>query len=50
MQIRQTIRNRIVFHAKNVNKAKEEDNEMLLADSLIRIDELKKLLGVMRNR
>lgn len=50
MSTRQTIRNRIAFHAKNVSKAKEEKNEVLLADSLIRIDELRQLLNAMRNK
>lgn len=49
MKMRQTIRTRLTALKLKVQKAVEEKDEVMLADCVVRIDELNKLLKAFKN-
>lgn len=49
MKMRQTIRTRLTSLKLQAQKAVEEKDEVLLADCVVRIDELNKLLKAFKN-
>lgn len=49
MKMRQTIRNRLTSLRLQAQKAVEAKDEVLLADCVVRIDELSKLLKAFKN-
>jgi hypothetical protein len=49
MKMRQTIRTRLTSLKLQAQKAVEEKDEVLLADCVVRIDELNKLLKTFKN-
>lgn len=49
MKMRQTIRTRLTSLKLQAQKAVEEKDEVMLADCVVRIDELNKLLKAFKN-